>query len=787
MTSEPLRCASEATIQARCQELSAQFPRWDKVKDLIDQYIDIPLNYRQSGHPGGSRSKVHALVSTLLSGAMRWDIRHPEKRFTDRFVLVGGHTVPLVYAALAVFNEALRVKYEQTGDPKYLVPNAAERQLTWEDLLKFRRNKGLSGHAEMEGKTLFLKFNTGPSGHGTPPAAGQALALKIAGAEGVKVFAFEGEGGLTPGSVHETFNSAYGLGLDNLYFVVDWNDFGIDDQPISSVVCGCPGDWFGSHGWRVLGTDNGSEWDSVTETILTLAEGANPGKVPSMAYLKTRKGRGYYVYDNKSHGSPHAMNSELFWKLRAEFGERYGVTFAGQGEPAPKDPVALREQFRANLKVVADVLRADQDLVDYLAETLIALGDSVPDKIPSFRLDVSRSPWQDSRLYDYEKYPKELYVAPGTMVANRTGLAKWGAWINSFGKEQYGRPLFIASSADLAESTNIAGFARGFGALPGWGRYERNSNPTGALLPQEITEFANAGIAAGLASVNFAHDPEAEFQGFYGATSTYGAFVYLMYGPMRLYSQMVQDCQWKLGKILWIAGHSGPETADDSRTHFGIFSPGVTQLFPDGMAIDVHPWEHNEVPVVLAAALAQKAPIVALHLTRPPIEIPDREALGMPSHFAAAKGAYVIRPYRTDRKRAGTVIVQGTTSTANLVKVLPELDKAGLNVKIVAGISPQLFKLQPQAYQDQVLTLADKLDSMTITNRARRLMHDWLGSEISAEYSLSSDWDNRWRTGGNLDELIAEAHLDPQHILEGIERFVADRPQRLQRIAAALD
>ncbi len=36
----------------------------------------------------------------------------------------------------------------------------------------------------------------------------------------------------------------------------------------------------------------------------------------------------------------------------------------------------------------------------------------------------------------------------------------------------------------------------------GW--YERDSNPQGAVLPQEITEFTNAGIMAGLASVNLA-------------------------------------------------------------------------------------------------------------------------------------------------------------------------------------------------------------------------------------------------------------------------------------------
>ena len=57
----------------------------------------------------------------------------------------------------------------------------------------------------------------------------------------------------------------------------------------------------------------------------------------------------------------------------------------------------------------------------------------------------------------------------------------------------------------------------------------------------------------------------------------------------------------------------------------------MTRLFPEGSVIDLHPWEYNEVPVVLGAAFATDVPIVALHLTRPPIEIPDREALGMPS------------------------------------------------------------------------------------------------------------------------------------------------------------
>ncbi len=779
--------AAEERIAQRYGELSREFDHWEKTKDLIDQLIDVILNYRQSGHPGGSRSKVHALIVTLLGGVMRWDIRHPEKRFGDRFVLVGGHTIPLVYCTLALLNESLRIKYTQTGDARYLVPNPEKRMLTWEDLLKFRHRGGLSGHAEMEGKTLFLKFNTGPSGHGSPAAAGLALALKRAGAEGVKVFAFEGDAGLTPGAAHETMNSAWGLALDNLYFVVDWNDYGIDDHPVSSVVYGTPTDWFASYGWRVSSAEFGSEWGPVTQAILTMVLGPNPNRVPSVAWVKTRKGRGYLKYDNPSHGAPHPMNSDLFWQTKRPFAEKYGAQFTNFGGPAPSDPAARRAEFEANLKAVIEVLHRDQGLVDYLADTLVALGDSVPQELPAFRLAKRGNPYQDQRLFDYRNYPADIYVTPGTSTANRAALAKWGAWVNAFGAKEYGRPLVLACSADLADSTNISGFAKGYGDFPGYGRYERFGTPEGVLLPTEITEFANSGMLAGMATVNFAPNPEDAFDGFWGACSTYGSFSYLKYGMMRLLSQLAQDCQWKVGKVIWVAGHSGPETADDSRTHFGIFEPGVTQLFPEGHVINLYPWEYNEVPVLLGAALRQEVPIVALHLTRPPIEIPDREKLGMASHFEAARGAYLVREYRPGRPKGGVLIVQGTSAMVSIVKILPELDKRDLNVKIIYAASPQLFALQSKEYVQQVLSAGDRADSTVLTTQARWLMHDWLFNKVAEEYAMSSDWDNRWRTGGTLDEVIEEAHLSPQWVLEGIERFVRDRDARLGRLQAELD
>jgi len=760
------------------EKLKESFHYWEKTKDLVDQLIDIILNYRQSGHPGGSRSKNHILLSLMLSGVMRWDIRYPEKRFADRFILSAGHTVPLVYCTLAVLNEALRIKHQQTKQQRYHIKQEEKRALYWEDLLGFRHRGGLSGHAEVVEKSLFLKFNTGPSGHGGPAAAGQALALKRAGAGDVRVFFLEGEAGLTPGGAHETMNSAWGLNLDNLILLLDWNDFGIDAHRVSDVVYGTPRDWLESHGWEVNGTEDGSEWEAVTQVLLETDSRQRNGN-PKAAWFKTRKGRGYKKYDNLSHGSPHQMDSELFWKTKKEFADKYQVNFKNIGRKAPEDEEEIREEFKTNLEAVIQVLRADQALVDYLADRLVAIGDSVPDTMENYYLGNGKHTlFQDARFYDYENYPAELFAQPGTKVANRSALAKWGAWVNALGAKEYGRPLFLAASADLAGSTNIAGFAGKFQDFKGYGWYGLNGSETGALLPQEITEFANSGIIVGLASTNLSLDPENTFEGFWGACSTYGSFSYLKYGMMRLFSQMAQDAPFKFGKVLWIAGHSGPETADDSRTHFGIFAPGVTQLFPKGSIINLHPWEHNEVPVMLGAALSLDVPIITLHLTRPSIVIPDREGLGIPSYFEAAKGAYIIREYQNSQPKMGTIIVQGTSVVANILKILNDITKNEFNVKIVCATSAELFNMQSHQYRAKVLSDWDRTNSMVITTQSKNQMHDWMFNPQTYPYSLSADWDDRWRTGGTLEEVIDEAHLSPKWLLHGISRFVKEYDNR---------
>jgi transketolase len=144
----------------------------------------------------------------------------------------------------------------------------------------------------------------------------------------------------------------------------------------------------------------------------------------------------------------------------------------------------------------------------------------------------------------------------------------------------------------------------------------------------------------------------------------------------------------------------------------------------------------------------------------------------------------VIRPYDPKRPKQGTILVQGTSTTDSVFQLLSRFsDPSAPNIKLLAATSWELFQRQTREYQDAVLSRPDWLDSTVITNGARRLMHDWLSSKVAEAYAMSSDWDNRWRTGGTVEELKKEARLDPESLWEGIVRFASDREKRLQRLA----
>jgi transketolase len=217
----------------------------------------------------------------------------------------------------------------------------------------------------------------------------------------------------------------------------------------------------------------------------------------------------------------------------------------------------------------------------------------------------------------------------------------------------------------------------------------------------------------------------------------------------------------------------------------------VWKLFPRGQVIHLNFWDYNDVaPGYFAAAeIAARDPkvgIIIIEVARPDNPVVDRADFADKDPLAASKGFYVIRDFAPDKPRHGHVIVQGASSTVNLVKILPRLEKAGINVKVISAISEELFDRQPESYRTAVLPPQALCDAMVVSTGTRRVMPARNLGPLTDAYSMTSDWDNQWLTGGLEAEVIVEAHLDPESIFKGIERFAADREQRMAKQKAAL-
>jgi len=263
-----------------------------------------------------------------------------------------------------------------------------------------------------------------------------------------------------------------------------------------------------------------------------------------------------------------------------------------------------------------------------------------------------------------------------------------------------------------------------------------------------------------------------------------------MYLPLRIFSQQNQDSPFELGVVTIVAGHSGPETAADARSHSGIFSPQVWTLFPEGQIINLYFWDYNDVAPGYFAALniaahRKEAGIIVVHVARPDMEVADRTKFGDSDLKSAAKGCYLIKEFDPSKPRMGTVLAQGASSTFNLVKCLERLGKEGLNVRVIAVISEELFRAQPEEYQEHIMPLSAKLDCMVVTTMTKRVMPLSGLGPLTKEYTLSSDFDDRWRTGGLENDVIVEARLDPNSIFEGVKRFALDRDKRMARLREA--
>ena len=148
---------------------------------------------------------------------------------------------------------------------------------------------------------------------------------------------------------------------------------------------------------------------------------------------------------------------------------------------------------------------------------------------------------------------------------------------------------------------------------------------------------------------------------------------------------------------------------------------------------------------------------------------------------------YILRDFAPGKARHGYVVAQGSSATFNLVSVLPRLEQAGINVKVIAAICEELFDHQPEAYRNAVLPPEARQDLMFVMSGTRRMWPLRNVGSLTDAYSLTADQDNVWLTGGTEADVIAEARLDAESIFAGVERFAHDRAKRIAQQRALLD
>ena len=794
-------------------------------------------NYSQTGHFGGPLAYTPYNVAVHLAGpdlgGLRYDYRRPKHPYSDKFMLAAGHCAPTCYALWMVLGQALARKFDATGHKRYYVdPEIAMLPV---DAIGFRRGAGalktllsdleladhplfaqakgrgiraLSGH--IESTDLTNDVNGGPSGVGIALAAGKAAFWDVVGAsvDAPKVIAFEGEFALCSGHAQELKTQALALKVGKrLRVMFSDNNAGIDDALIGGVIDRefdgyRLADQWTSYGWNVLRLEDGHDYGQIVDVLERMEHWDPKDRRPMIVDGKTVKGywpgavggkipgAGDQLVSYPSHPYAMKMNADYFVALAGTFEQRYGVEFSGIRQGPVTDTRERLIQFKTNMDVVMSALDK-RGIGDWVADRLVEIGDQVKDSFP-LRIDVTRDPFLDERLRVANlpteaqtlqiKNPvsgaeRELKVAlfrkPGDPAGARRAISEVVKWLNFVTGN---RVLTIA--ADLSESVNLE-----HGNL--WGHYDPVKNPAGTRLKAAIQEAGNASTAIGLVGQNASVDPD-KFAGVWAFSGTYGAFTPLMYLPARVWSQQNQDSKFRTGVLHILAGHSGPETAADARTHFGIFAPQVWKLFPRGQTIHLSFWDYNDVAAgyfaaAEIAAREKKVGIIVIEVARPDFPVADRSRFADTDPKAAAKGFYVIRDFTPGKARHGYVVAQGSSSTFNLVSLLPKLDEAGLNVKIVSAISEELFDRQPEAYRNSVLPPEALADMMIVSTGTRRVWPLKAVGPLTDEYSLTSDWDNQWLTGGTEADVIAEAHLDAGSIFAAVGRFASDRPERIAR------
>ena len=265
---------------------------FEKIKIIEDFALNIRKNILEmalaagasSSHFGGALS-ITEIISVLFADQMKIKKDNPKHESRDRFILSKGHACLAYYAALS------EVGY-----------------ISKEELKTFEKDdSNLLGHPVIN-RDIGIDFSNGSLGMGLALGIGVALALKKRKKD-INVYVVLGDGECNEGSVWEAAMAAPNFKLNNLYAIVDKNNF--QQTGSNKDIMDNPNlkEKWSSFGWNTKEVDG----HNINELLSFFEEGRTIDK-PKALIANTIKGKGFSFSENNNDWHHSVLTKSLYEK-----------------------------------------------------------------------------------------------------------------------------------------------------------------------------------------------------------------------------------------------------------------------------------------------------------------------------------------------------------------------------------------------------------------------------------------------------------------------------------------
>ncbi len=594
-----------------------------------------------SGHPGTPMSMAPVMYG-LWQRHLKYDPADPLWPNRDRFVLSIGHASMLLYSTIHLAGvRALDAKNQVVDQPA----------LTLDDLKKFRQlDSKTPGHPEF-GLTAGIETTTGPLGQGVANSVGMAIASKSLGSyfnrPGFEMFDFDvyalcGDGDMMEGISGEAASLAGHLKLGNLCWLYDSNRISIEGST-SLALSENVGKRFEAYDWNVLHVADANDQEALDRALEN--------------FHQCNDRPTFIVVDSHiAFGAPTKQD-----------------TAAAHGEPLGEAEIKLTKKnycWPEDQKFLVPG-GVQENFARVLGQRGRAARDAWAAKFADYKskfADLAEQLMTVQRRELPAGWDKDLSAFPADPKGQATRDSS-GKVLNAIAKNV---PWLMGGSADLAPSTKTRLTFDGSGDFAAGSFGARNFH-------FGVREHAMASIVNGMTL---------------SGVRAYGS-------GFLIFSDYARPAI-RLGAIMEIPAihiftHDSIGVGEDGPTHQPVEHLAALRAIPGLMII--RPADANEVVEAWRVIMQLQHQPVALALTRQALPTLDRAKFAPAAGLA--KGAYVLADAAAGKPQ---VILLGTGSEVSLcVEAYEQLQKDGIEARVVSMPSWELFEKQTKDYREQVL------------------------------------------------------------------------------------